>query len=48
MDSVEIGAEFKIQTLKVSGMRPFFKNKDDMIGFGSKNSADLTGTWENE
>lgn len=47
-DSVEIGAEFKITTVKVSGMRPFMKDKDDMMGFGSKNSGDLTGTWENE
>ncbi len=47
-DSVEIGAEFKITTLKVSGMRPFKKDEGDMMSFGSKNSADLTGTWENE
>jgi hypothetical protein len=45
-DSVEIGAEFKISTLRVSGIGPFGKKKE--ISFGSKNSGDLSGSWEND
>lgn len=45
-DSVEIGAEFKISTLRVSGIGTFGKKEE--ISFGSKNSGDLSGSWENE
>jgi hypothetical protein len=43
-DSVDVGAEFKIATLKVSGKSPF--GKKEIMYFGSLNSGDLTGSWE--
>ncbi|MFT5780322.1 MAG: hypothetical protein ACI837_003284 [Crocinitomicaceae bacterium] len=45
-DSVEVGLEQKMATLKVSGKSPFGKKEE--MSFGSLNSIELVGTWEND